>query len=396
MTENDDFGCHFVGYFSKEKRPSSQNNVSCILVLPIHQRRGFGNFLIDFSYLLSRVEGKTGSPEKPLSDMGLVTYRSYWRLIMCHQLVDQQGNLSINELSERTGMTADDVICALEGLRALVRDPITKSYALRLDYGYMRKYISNYEAKGYVSLNEDALMWVPYVMGRDNQHYETAAPLRTVAQRDEGDDAEPEEGIQQAAAQADAAMSGAETASKQASTPGEQDLPTPFPPLSAQESAHTTAAGSKATTPKITATTPFVEVGGSDEETESIPATRFEIWPPVPGTGHRRKQGRPPKRPSALRNSFVRTASEAEEAPGSEGSTTRPSTLRRGRSKLGEVVNGEQDEEGDHETHEMQHEDPPSPSHGRGKMVDDENAEVTENGDVELTDAKDDETAEEA
>lgn len=38
----------FVGYFSKEKR-SPTNNVSCIMTLPVRQRQGWGNLLIDFS-----------------------------------------------------------------------------------------------------------------------------------------------------------------------------------------------------------------------------------------------------------------------------------------------------------------------------------------------------------
>ena len=120
MTEYDEFGCHFVGYFSKEKRPSSLNNVSCILTLPIHQRKGYGNLLISFSYLLTRVEGKTGSPEKPLSDMGLVSYRNYWRLVLSYQLLNRKDPISITDLSHKTGMTADDIVAGLEGLRALV------------------------------------------------------------------------------------------------------------------------------------------------------------------------------------------------------------------------------------------------------------------------------------
>ena len=42
-------GYYFVGYFSKEKE-NSENNLSCIAVLPHKQREGYGKFLIDFSY----------------------------------------------------------------------------------------------------------------------------------------------------------------------------------------------------------------------------------------------------------------------------------------------------------------------------------------------------------
>lgn len=190
MSEYDDLGCHFVGYFSKEKRPSSANNVSCILTLPIHQRKGYGNLLIDFSYLLTRIEGKNGSPEKPLSDMGLVSYRNYWRLILSYQLRDLKAPVSIADVSDRTGMTADDVVSALEGLRALVRDPITKTYAFRLDHKYYEEVISKWESKGYVQLNPDALLWTPYIMGRNNQSHFDRAPIHAVAPRDGADEDE--------------------------------------------------------------------------------------------------------------------------------------------------------------------------------------------------------------
>lgn len=120
MTEADSTGCHLVGYFSKEKNSFLNYNVSCILTMPQFMRQGYGKMLIDFSYLLSKVEEKVGSPERPLSDLGLISYRSYWKEVLLRYLHNFQGKeISIKEISQETAVNPVDIVSTLQSLQML-------------------------------------------------------------------------------------------------------------------------------------------------------------------------------------------------------------------------------------------------------------------------------------
>lgn len=122
MTTRDEKGCHLVGYFSKEKESAESYNVACILTLPQYQRQGYGRLLIQFSYELSKIENKPGSPEKPLSDLGLLSYRQFWSENILEVLIDANTNeerCSIDQLATRLAMTVADVESTLRNLDIL-------------------------------------------------------------------------------------------------------------------------------------------------------------------------------------------------------------------------------------------------------------------------------------
>src|ERR1700738_4095094 len=100
-----------IGYFSKEKESAENYNVACILTLPQYQRHGYGKLLIEFSYELSKKEAKLGSPEKPLSDLGLLSYRAYWAETIVELLLTCQDNeISIDEIAQKTAIVHSDVM----------------------------------------------------------------------------------------------------------------------------------------------------------------------------------------------------------------------------------------------------------------------------------------------
>jgi histone acetyltransferase SAS3 len=123
----------------------------------------------------------------------LTAYRSYWDLTMSrHLLALGLKPFSTKELMARTGMTADDVIHTLERLYAFVKDPVTKTYAIRFDRKLYENIVQSYDAKKHRGVKPEMLVWTPYVMGRSDAAALDGNPMHTVAQR-EGDSEDEDE-----------------------------------------------------------------------------------------------------------------------------------------------------------------------------------------------------------
>lgn len=215
LTKNDKYGSHVIGYFSKEKHCPQKYNVSCIMTLPQYQRQGYGRFLIEFSYLLSKREGVHGSPEKPLSDMGRASYYAYWDSViieyfanwkgtrdtsldsedekkMLQKLIDkgetEQNKLSIKNISTDTGMCPHDIADTLQRLNFIQRHSSGFGFVLRPDgdvvAAHYEKLISRAEKDVFrLEVDSDLLKWVPYTEENSESREQVCNPDKFVSEK---------------------------------------------------------------------------------------------------------------------------------------------------------------------------------------------------------------------
>lgn len=305
--------------------------------------------------------------------MGLVSYRNYWRLVLCYQLRNQKKPLSMDDISNRTGMTADDIICGLEGLQVLVRDPLTGAYALRLDYAAFQMHIDKWEAKSYVKLDPKALVWTPFLMGRVEAQ---APPVSTVAPREDAEtDASVEAENAQVQLQECSLVDAGTRESKDKSEgkskgrngsefydeDGDLDMKVEEPLSSIEKHNETGLPKSPekgkgaSTDPPVTGKSPYLiklgheldsptshpsplynavpyEESCCSQDAFDIPPTRFEIYPPLPGSYPRRgtRSGTglgPPVKGSRKRNMLPSVVTPARASSG------RAATSRSGRTR---------------------------------------------------------------
>uniref|UniRef100_T1IDC0 histone acetyltransferase n=1 Tax=Rhodnius prolixus TaxID=13249 RepID=T1IDC0_RHOPR len=183
-------GFHLVGYFSKEKHCQQKYNVSCIMTMPQYQKQGYGRFLIDFSYLLSKEEGQPGTPEKPLSDLGRVSYHAYWKSIIFEYLDNHRDrDFNIEELSKNTGVHPQDIAEMMQ-LMGMIQpwkrdaDEGGCGLAVIVDWPLVDSYLERIKTKPRIKIDPEALRWTPLISNYVN-------PFKIQSQ-DEADDADDE------------------------------------------------------------------------------------------------------------------------------------------------------------------------------------------------------------
>ncbi|KAH9931055.1 histone acetyltransferase [Epithele typhae] len=168
MCKRDEYGCHMVGYFSKEKESADSYNVACILTLPQHQRHGYGKLLIEFSYELSKREGKLGSPEKPLSDLGLLGYRAYWAETIIDLLMNATEDVSIDDIAQKTSITHADVMNTCTTLQLFKH--YKGQHVISIPEAVQDKYRKAKE-KRKRRIHPQNLLWKPPVFSRDQLRF---------------------------------------------------------------------------------------------------------------------------------------------------------------------------------------------------------------------------------
>ena len=142
LCECDEMGAHTAAFYSCEAN-MIENILSCIVVLPPYQKKGYGRLLIDLSYSIASRAGIVSGPERPLSDLGHLAYLSYWRDKAMEIILEDKedpGDLSV--ISAKTSIAKDDLAEALADIGVMRR--IGRGMPLQIDFDAVDRLTEKY------------------------------------------------------------------------------------------------------------------------------------------------------------------------------------------------------------------------------------------------------------
>lgn len=140
---------------------------------------------------MSKEEGQPGTPEKPLSDLGRVSYHAYWKSVVLEHLnKHRDGKLKLTDISKESGMYCHDVATALQ-LLGFVRQETTdkgEQSVLSIDWKKVDAHAERVKnSKTRIYIDPECLRWTPLLTNAVNPF------------RDDKSDTEKDSSIQETA-----------------------------------------------------------------------------------------------------------------------------------------------------------------------------------------------------
>jgi histone acetyltransferase SAS3 len=215
-------------------------------------------------------------------------------------------------------------------------------YALQLKTELYLEVIRHHDSKGYAAINPKRLVWTPYIMGRGNASaFDHAPPLNTVAPREDDDDEDDvvDQGILSNGRKRDFDTFNGTNGGAEGITESLGKLTTASGEIiKAGTSSDGDAEGSRSTS-KVNGVSKNLSYY---EAASSINATRFEVFPPPPGSKSRANPRPSLSRPTPRPKSSLSTSSRPAPQRSSSNSARRPSSARSstGRRKSGGTGRG--------------------------------------------------------
>jgi len=110
---------------------------------------------------VAQIEGKVGTPERPLSDLGAVSYRSYWTRVLLETLRQHRSALTIREMSRLTSIRQEDVIQTLQSMNMLKY--YRGHHILNCNQRIVEEHLRGIQGQRVIEIDRSRLHWQPRV-----------------------------------------------------------------------------------------------------------------------------------------------------------------------------------------------------------------------------------------
>jgi histone acetyltransferase MYST1 len=180
LCECDQTCCHIAAFFSKQRSCAANDIISCIVVLPPFQRRGYGSLLISVAYEIARRGDVIGGPERPLSQLGQVTFERFWKdeIMELFALYGEKLR-TVDLISKMTSFRREEVELILKKLQIVKKYDNEK--ALEFDFDALDQRIREFRGCGKrcAKIDPNYFIWLPndefseYYIGDPESEFQT-------------------------------------------------------------------------------------------------------------------------------------------------------------------------------------------------------------------------------